>query len=476
MAAYERLSAQDSSFVIWERRETPMHVGAVGLFEARPLRTADGGIDADRIAKHVESRLHLLPHYRKRLASLPIGGHPVWVDDASFDLRRHLRRAALPRPGTETELKEVVAQILTARLDRDHPLWEMWVVEGLDRDRFALVTKVHHCMVDGVAGMNLLTLLMSPEPSADAEPAPEWTPEPAPGWLDYVRGEAARGLHDARAIARRAASAALAPRETLANVGSAASALADALEAGLRWAVSTRINHPIGPHRRLEWLSLDLARAKQVKERLGGTLNDVVLTTVAGALHRFLADDAEWQARFDYRVVVPVNLRRPGDSRAGGNHVSAHFLSLPVGESDPLRRHRRVRRATARMKRTRAAEGIDLLTRAADRFAAVPLLRVGGRVIAWLRPYNLIVTNVPGPSFPLYVLGARLEALYPVLPLFEAQGLGVAVLSYHGRLGVGLIGDRELVPDLAALRDAFEEVFEELVASAGVESGAGSAS
>lgn len=466
MAAYERLSAQDSSFVIWERRETPMHVGAVAILDAATLRTADGGIDADRIGKHVESRLHLLPHYRKRLAALPFDGHPVWVDDASFDLRRHLRRAALPRPGTENELKELAAQILSARLDRDHPLWEMWIVEGLDGDRFALITKVHHCMVDGVAGMNLLTLLMSPDPRADTEPAAEWKPEPTPASIDFLRGELARGLRDARGVLRSLVGAALDPRETIENVGSAAVALSDALEAGMRWAVATRINRPIGPHRRVEWLSLDLERAKQIRSRLGGTLNDVVLATVAGALHRFLDDGVAWQARFDYRVVVPVNIRLPGDPRAGGNLVSAHFLSLPVAEADPLRRHRRVRRATERMKRTRAAEGIDLITRATDRIAAAPLVRLGGRFLAWLRPYNLIVTNVPGPSFPLYILGARLRALYPALPLFAAQGLGVAVLSYDGRLGVGLIGDRELVHDLVALRDGFEESFEELAAVA----------
>jgi diacylglycerol O-acyltransferase / wax synthase len=461
MAAYERLSAQDASFVLWERRETPMHVGAIGILDAAPLHTADGGIDADRIAKHVESRLHLLPRYRKRLAALP-SGHPIWIDDAHFDLRRHLKRAALPRPGTETELKELCAQILEGRLDRDHPLWEMWIVEGLEGDRFALVSKVHHCMVDGVAGMNLLTLLMGLEPVEDSPPAEDWSPAPEPAWLDLLVGEADRSWRTGTALVRGAVDALLSPRATLERIGAAAGALTDAFAAGMRWTVETRINRPIGPHRRIEWLALDLADAKGIKNRLGGTLNDVVLSTLAGALHRYFAEHRDWHARFDYRIVVPVNLRPSGDTSAGGNQVSAHFLSLPVAEADPQRRHRAVCAATERMKQSHAAEGIELITRMTDRFAGLPLLRFGGEFIAWLRPYNLIVTNVPGPRVPLYVLGARLRSLYPVLPLFEAQGLGVAVLSYDGQLGMGLIGDRELTTDLATLREAVEQSFEEL--------------
>ena len=462
--SYERLSAQDASFVLWEHRETPMHVGAIAILNAAPLRTEDGGIDADRIGKHVESRLHLLPRYRKRLAFLPGSGHPIWIDDADFDLRRHLRRAALPRPGTESELKELTALILEGRLDRDHPLWEMWIVEGLDGDRFALVSKVHHCMVDGVSGMNLLTLLMSPDPDEDTMPAPDWSPEPQPTLLDFARIETQRSLHDGAALVRGAVDALREPRRTVERIGAAANALSDMLAAGMRWTVATRINRPIGPHRRIEWTALDLDAAKGVKNRLGGTLNDVVLTTVAGALHHFLGAGAEWQARFDYRVVVPVNLRPPGDESAGGNRVSAHFLSLPVSDKNARRRYRRVRSATERMKETHAADGIELMTKLTDQVASIPLLRFGGELIAWMRPYNLIVTNVPGPRVPLYVLGAKLLALYPALPLFEAQGLGVAVLSYEGKLGVGLLGDRELAPDLTELREAIEASFEELVA------------
>ncbi|RIK99962.1 MAG: wax ester/triacylglycerol synthase family O-acyltransferase, partial [Proteobacteria bacterium] len=200
MAGYEPLSAQDSSFVLWERRETPMHVGAIAILEAEPLRTEDGGVDADRIAKHVESRLHLLPRYRQRLAFTPLEGRPVWIDDARFDLWHHLRRAALPRPGSEHELKQLVARILSERLDRDRPLWELWIIEGLEGDRCALFAKVHHCMVDGVAGMNLLTLLMSQRPDEGPAPARPWRAEPPPAWSELALDESRRALASASAL------------------------------------------------------------------------------------------------------------------------------------------------------------------------------------------------------------------------------------------------------------------------------------
>jgi len=466
MLPYERLSPQDASFVFWERRETPMHVGALGILEAKTLLTADGGIDADRIAKHVESRLHLLPRYRQRLRFLPIDAHPAWVDDEHFDLHHHLRRAALPRPGGEGELKEFVARVLSERLDRDKPLWEMWIIEGLEGGRCALLTKVHHCMVDGTSGMNLLTLLMSQQPDEDTPPAPQWSPAPAPTTRDFLLGETARGIEAARSLAAGAWRAARTPLASLRSVRRAGEAVAQALDAGVRFAATTHLNQPIGPYRRIEWLALDLAKAKQVKQKLGGTVNDVVLATVAGALHRFLGGRSDWRARFDYRIVIPVNMRPPGDTRAGGNCVSAYFLSLPVSDADPRRRYRIVRSATERLKDSRAAEGIDLLTRALDYATAPPLLRLGGQLISWLRPYNLIVTNVPGPQMALYVLGARLVELYPLLPLFDRQGLGIAVLSYCGQLGIGLIGDRELAPDLAGLRDALDDAFAELVDAA----------
>jgi diacylglycerol O-acyltransferase / wax synthase len=461
-AAWERLSAQDTSFLLFEHRATPMHVAAVALLETGLLRRAGGGVDVRRLAMHVESRLPSLPRYRQRLVASPLTGERFWVDDSGFDLSYHLRHVALPHPGSIADLKSLTGHVLSQHLDRNRPLWEMWVIEGLEGDRFALLSKVHHCMVDGVAGANLLTLLFSPDPEEGLGRAPSWTPRPAPGALDLLVGEAAQRLRAGGNLLRWVGAVASAPRAGLAGALGVGTAVAQALDAALRLPGPTDLNRPIGPHRRVEWQSLELDSVKRVKERLGGTVNDVVLATVTGALHRFLGTRASWPVKLDYRVVIPVNMRSGDDDATVANHVSALFVSLPVAERDPRRRYERIRVETDRLKHSRAAQGIDWLTRLADQLAAPWVTRLGVRLATSLRPYNLIVTNVPGPPFPLYVLGARLREIYPHLPLFDHQGLGVAVLSYDGRLGFGLIADREVVPDLAGLAKAIPASFAEL--------------
>jgi WS/DGAT/MGAT family acyltransferase len=461
-AGWQRLSAQDTSFLLFEHRATPMHVAAVALFDAGPLRTADGGIDVARLAKHVEGRLHDLPRYRQRLASHPVTGERLWVDAAGFDLSYHLRHVALPRPGSVAALQELTGRLLSQHLDRSRPLWEMWIVEGVEGDRFALISKVHHCMVDGVAGSNLLTLLFSTSPDEGIPPAPAWHPRPPPGALGLVAEELTQRMQGGAEWLRWFGALAARPGPALASAVRTGTAVAQALDAALRLPGPTSLNRAIGPHRRVEWRSLELGAVKQVKNALGGTVNDVVLATVAGALHRFLGTRTAWPVRVDHRVVIPVNMRPADDAAPAANHVSALFLSLPVAEPDPLRRYERIRGETQRLKRSRAAEGIDSLARLADRLAAPWITRFGVRLASRLRPYNLIVTNVPGPRLPLYVLGAPLVELYPHLPLFEHQGLGVAVLSYGGQLGFGLIADREVVPDLERLGDAILGAFAEL--------------
>jgi len=460
--AYERLGAQDASFLHFEQSHTPMHVAAVAIFEGGPLATADGGLDAGRIAKHVESRLELLPRYRSRIAFTPLERAAVWVDDERFDLGFHLRRAALPRPGSERELQELVARILSQPLDRSRPLWELWIVEGLEGGRFALVSKIHHCMVDGVSGANLLTLLFSTSPDEQPSPAPPWSPRRPPSAVDLGIGELTRGAKTGGELVRAVGDALRDPRGAWRRLGETGSAVAQAVEAGLRLPARTSLNGPIGPHRRVDWLSLDLEAVRAAKRRLGGTVNDVVLAVVCGALRRFERARGPWPARFDYKIVVPVNLRTEGAPVRAANHVSALFLSLPVAERDPLRRFARIRTETERLKGSRAAEGIELLTRFADRVGSPWMTLMGARLASRLHPYNLIVTNVPGPPMPLYVLGAPLREIYPQLPLFEQQGLGVAVLSYCGKVGFGLIADRDLVPDLPRLREGLAESFAEL--------------
>jgi WS/DGAT/MGAT family acyltransferase len=439
-----------------------MHVAAVAVFEREPLRREDGGLDSDRLGKYIESRLHLLPGYRRRLAFTPLERHPIWVDDDRFDLHYHVRHVGLPAPGADRELQEVVGQILSRPLDRQRPLWEMWVVDGLEGERFALVSKVHHCMVDGVSGANLLTLLFSPSPEVSDAGAPGWraTREPSP--LRLLADDAARRARLPLDALRSLGDAVRALPSGLSSLTRTGTALGEAIGAGLRPPARTRLNRPIGPHRRVGWRSMDLEEVKGLKRTLGGTVNDVVLAVVAGALHHFLEDHEPWPARFDYRVVIPVNMRPPGDDLTQANHVSALLISLPVSEPDPLRRYTSIQDETQRLKQSHAAEGTDLLIRFADWTGSSGLTRLGARLVSRLRPYNLIVTNVPGPQTPLYVLGARLLEMFPFLPLFEHQGLGVAALSYAGRVGWGLVGDWELTPDLGELTTAFETSFEEL--------------
>lgn len=463
-SSYERLSTQDSSFLHFEHRATPMHVAAIAVLEAGPLSRPGGGIDVERIATHIESRLPQLPRYRRRLVRMPLTEAPIWVDDARFSLDWHLRRIALPSPGTTAELRELVGRILSQRLERTRPLWEMWIVEGLEGDRLALVAKTHHSLVDGVAGANLLTSLFDTSPESTGSPAPPWTAAPAPGPLELLLDEVVRGLQGVRETAAAVQNAIRRPRAAAERMAGAGTAVAEALRASVRRLAPTAINGPIGPHRRVAWMSLDLADVKAVKERLGGTVNDVVLAVVAGALHRFFGAAGEWPTWLDYRVVVPVNMRPPGELQAA-NRVSAHFLSLPVEERDPLRRYQRVRERTESAKQSRAAEGFELMTRVADRLAAPWLTRFGVRLASSLHPYHLIVTNVPGPPFPLYMLGARLVELHPHLPLFAHQGLGIAAMSYCGRIRFGLVADFERIADLGPLEAGLAASFAELEAA-----------
>jgi WS/DGAT/MGAT family acyltransferase len=461
---HERLSAQDASFLLFERRGPPMHVGSVATFAPESDATP---VDLARLRAYVESRLPALPHYRMRVAYTPMG-HPVWVDDADFDLAAHVRSAALPAPGGEPELKALAGRLLSQRLDPRRPLWEMCLVEGLADGRFGLVLKVHHCMVDGVSGAGLLGVLLAPSPCDDFEPAPRWRARPAPGLAELGAEDVARRLAAPVSLARALQRAARHPEPALRALQSGAEAVWQALRDDFHPPARSPINRTIGTERCMDWRSLDLAAVKEVKKRLDGSVNDVVLAVVTGALRKVLL---ERRARLDdlaFRVAIPVNARDlPGETN-GSNRVAALLLELPLAERFPVRRFRAIRDETRRLKASRAAEGIDLLTRFADWTGSDVLTDLGTRLVSALRPYHMIVTNVNGPPFPLHLLGARQEALYPQLPLFEGQGLGVAVMSYHGRIGVGLLADPHVMPDLARFADAIDAAFAELAAAAGV--------
>jgi diacylglycerol O-acyltransferase / wax synthase len=463
---YERLPVQDGTFLAFEDPNSHMSIGATLIFEAGPLATPDGGIDIERLRAYIASRLHQIPRYRQRLDWVPVEGHPVWVDDDHFQIGYHVRHTALPRPGDERALKRLSARTMSQQLDRGKPLWEAWAVEGLEAGRFALIMKTHHCMTDGVGAVDLATVLLSATPDATIEDAPRWTPRPAPSGRELLRDELWR-------FARTPLTAASMARRALAVDGGISRAIADSatpvwelVRAGMKGAADTPLNRPIGPHRRVDWRSIDLARVKTIKNRLGGTVNDVVLAAVAGALRRFLRRRRVPLDGLDFRTVVPVSVRGAEERGQMNNRASAWILSLPLAERDPRRRHARVRETTEHLKRTRQAQGAQILAGLSELAGSLTFLHVGVRLMNLLNPYNLIVTNVPGPPLPLYLMGARMVAGYPLVPLFENQGLGVAIFSYDDRLFWGFNGDWDLVPDLHHFANDVETSLDELHAIA----------
>jgi WS/DGAT/MGAT family acyltransferase len=462
---YERLSTQDLPFLLFETPNCHMHLGGTAIFEAGPLTTPDGGIDITRIRRRIASRLHMIPRYRQRLAWIPVVRHPVWVDDEYFNLTYHVRHAALPRPGNETQLKRLAARIMGQQLDRNRPLWEVWVVEGLEGNRFALVMKTHHCIADGISGVDLLTVLLGLSPEEHEDEATEWYPRPAPAPREMLANEWRRRLRapfELPAVFRSVLHAPAGVRETVAQ---GAAAVWRLVGTGLKLPSDTPLNRPIGPHRRLDWFAIELADVKMVKNRLGGTVNDVVLATVAGGLRRFLRHRHVKLEGLTYRVVCPVSVRSTDERGMVNNRASAWLLDLPLDADDARERLARIAATTAEMKEARVELGPSMLGQVADMVGGA-FLTLGIRLVRQLSPYNLIVTNIPGPPVPLYLLGAKLVAGCPLVPLFENQGLGIALFSYDGRLFWGLSADWDLVPDLPALTSALQHAFAELRAAA----------
>ena len=460
---HDRLSALDASFLALEDHNTHMHIGAVALFDAAPLRTPDGGIDVDRIRAAMESGMHLLPRYRQRLAYVPLVDHPVWVDDERFNLAYHVRHTHLPLPGDERQLKRLAGRLMSQQLDRGKPLWEIWVVEGVAGDRFAVVSKVHHCMIDGVGSVELTGVVMRPSPEVDPrlEGAPHaWLPRPAPSPARLLLDEIGRRFRAPVQLAGAVGRAAVHPVETATAVVEAVEGVAEAMVTGFRPASETPLNVGIGPHRRFDWHGADLATIKQIKARLGGTINDVVLAVVAGSLRRFLRDRGLDPTQLEVRAMLPVNVRSEGD-REAGNRVSMLVVRLPLEEPDPRGRLERVVLETAAAKQSRQAAGVRTIEEAGD-VMFTSLFTEFARLAALARPFNLVVTNVPGPPFRVYMLGAPMVACYPLVPLYANQALGIALFSYDGRLYWGFNGDWDALPDLHALVEAVANEIEAL--------------
>jgi len=465
---YERLSALDAAFLGIENVNSHMHVGAVALFEGAPLRREDGSLRIDAIRRLVESGFRKFPRYRQRLAWIPVFNRPVWVDDRRFRLAYHVRHTALPKPGDERTLKRLAARVLSQPLDRARPLWEMWVVEGVEGGRVALITKVHHCMIDGMSGAELIGSLLriSPESDAELDETPRWMPRRVPRPADLLRDELGRiGLEPLRAAAATARTLSN-PRAAASKLYAAAAGVAQVVSAGLTSGSDTPLNREIGPHRRFDWASADLADIKDVRTKLGGHVNDVVLTVAAGAFGRFLRSRGIKVEGLDFRAMIPVSVRAPEEHDLLGNKVTSMLARLPIAQRDPRTRFEMVTAQMGALKASPQAEGLRMIEELADATSNAMLAALA-KLSARNRSYNVVITNVPGPQVPLYMLGARMESIFPLVPLFEKQAVGVAVFSYDGRLYWGFNADYDEVPDLHELVRAVEHEHRDLVACAG---------
>jgi WS/DGAT/MGAT family acyltransferase len=461
----DRLTSIDASFLHQEGPASHMHIGAVLLFKGPPP-------DFEQYLDHVRGRLHLVPRYRQKLATPPLEtGRPLWVDDHSFNLEYHIRHSALPVPGDEAQLFELAARINSQPLDRDKPLWESWLIEGLDDDRFALLFKTHHSLVDGVSGVDLATVLLDTErePESPGESGTElepWTPQPEPTGVDLVLA-GARGIVTTTAeIVARALAAATRPTSSLTVLRDAAEGIGEIVWAGLNPAPETPLNVEIGPHRRYQIVRQDLADYKRVKDALGGTVNDVVLTVVSGALRDWLHSRGIRTEGLEMRALVPVSIRTKDQRHTLGNQLTAMRGPLPVYIGDPVARLRFVREAMDGLKESKQAVGAATLA-AVNNLAPPTVLAQASRLNFSTRLFNLIVTNIPGPQFPLYVLGRKLEDLFPVAFLPEHHGLAIAIMSYDGGLDYGLLGDYDALPDIDVIAEGIDRGLAELLSAAG---------
>jgi diacylglycerol O-acyltransferase len=446
------MSAQDAMFLHVENDVTPMHIGGVSIFEGPPPRFED-------LRAMVEGKLHLTPRYRQKVRFVPLGmGEPVWVDDPHFNINYHLRHSAVPSPGAEEQLRATAARVFSQHLDRSKPLWEIWMVEGLEEERWALLSKVHHCMVDGVAATDLMSLMFGEDP--EPTNGEVWRADPEPSGLELIAYSARHRVRDPAAQIRFALRA---PSEVLRAVAGGARALAAAAPA-LRPATSS-LTGPIGPHRIWSWGRVPLAAVKEIRAGLGGTVNDVVLTLITNGYRQLLEERGEGISTDTViRTMVPVSVRSAGESGVYNNRVSAVFARLPVGIDDPAERLAKIRQQMDGIKSSKQAVAGDALAQLSG-FAPPMLLALGSRVATRSARLNMdtATTNVPGPQVPLTTLDRTLLASYPYVPIVGTIRIVVAIFSYNGELYFGVTGDRDHAPDVDVLTKGIEADVENLI-------------
>ncbi|HTB51104.1 MAG TPA: wax ester/triacylglycerol synthase family O-acyltransferase [Solirubrobacteraceae bacterium] len=453
----DRLTAVDASFLHQEGASSHMHVGGLTIVEGPPP-------SMEEFLEQIRRRLHLVPRYRHKLAYTALdSGRPVWVDDPSFNLEFHVRHTALPSPGSWEQLRNLTARIFSQALDRSRPLWEMWLIEGFE-DRFALISKTHHSLIDGIAGVDLATVLfdVTPDPPALRHSGRPWKPNPEPDTTELVAAGLRGAVRAGVEMVGATVGALTHPERTLERAREAAEGVGEIVWAGLNPAPATPLNVAIGPHRRFVGIAAQLDDFKIVKNTFGGTVNDVVLTVVTGALRSFLIARGVRTEGMEMRALVPVSVRTLGERHEGGNRIVVMRGPLPVYIADPLQRLRFVKQAMDGLKESKQALGAEVIA-GAQNFAPPTILAQASRLNFSTRLFNLIVTNVPGPQFPLYVLGRRMERVFPVAFLPENHALAVAIMSYAGEMNFGLLGDFDALPDIDSIGDSIAEELAELV-------------
>ena len=428
----DRMSPLDASFLHLEGPVSPMHIGSVAVFEgpAPP---------ASELEAMVAGKLPVVPRYRQKVRFVPLDlGRPLWVDDPHFNIGYHVRHTALPPPGGDEELRNLVGRVMSQQLDRTKPLWEMWMVEGLEDGHWAIISKVHHAMVDGVSGTDLFT--------------------------DAVRDRVVNPYEQFRALR----SGLRGPRALRAQLGDVGKGLRSLVTA-VRGSPETSLNGPIGPHRRWDWARSTLGDIKVVRTSLGGTVNDVVLTAITQGFRDLLLSRGETVDGRDVTTLVPVSVRTPGERGTYNNRVSAMFAQLPVGIVHPVERLTSIRVQMDGLKESKQAVAGEVLTSLTG-FAPPMLLAVGTRVAsrASQRNVNTVTTNVPGPQFPLYAVGRQMLEAFPFVPLGGQMRIGIAIFSYNGMINFGVTGDYDAAPDIGVLCRGIEDGMGELLKAAGV--------
>jgi diacylglycerol O-acyltransferase / wax synthase len=462
---HARLTSMDAAFLYFEKKEAPMHIGSVSVF--------DGEIPFDKFIANLKSKMHLLPRYQQMVTPDPFNlSHPTWEFDQNFDIKNHVFRLKIDAPGRDAELSELAGRIFTPVMDRKKPLWDIHLVYGLAGKRTAMIARVHHCMVDGVSGVDLLKIVLDISPQVQPTPKPQAVPPPprpdlTRRFFDSLLGSMQEGMN--RWMEFQTGLLNLAQSLASEQSSTVIPGLSQLLPSLAAPAPLLPFNRSCSGARRFVWSAFSFAEARAIRAALKGTVNDVVLTVLTGAVNRYIEMHGQPTAGRSLRVMVPVSLRREEQRGALGNLVSMLPLEIPLDLSDPLARFQHINRKTAAMKTARAAESLNMLTALIGILPASVQAMLGAMATFPLPPVNMVSTNVPGPQVPLYSMSKRMIAYYPYVPVGYAVGCGCAIMSYDQKLYFGLTSDAQAMPDVESLKALLDESFVELRQAAGVE-------